>query len=79
VSSASNCTDFQARRANIRFRRDAKAPTEYPHMLNASGVALPRLLAALLETYQQADGSIRLPQALAPYYGPDLTVAAPAS
>jgi seryl-tRNA synthetase len=74
VSSASNCTDFQARRANIRFRREAGASTEYPHMLNASGVALPRLLAAVLETYQQPDGTVRLPEALAPYYGPDLTI-----
>ena len=74
VSSASNCTDFQARRANIRFRREAGGGTEFPHMLNASGVALPRLLAAVLETYQQPDGSILLPDALAPYYGPDLTI-----
>ncbi len=74
VSSASNCGDFQARRANIRFRREAKAPLEYPHMLNASGVALPRLVAAVLETYQQADGSVVLPEALRPYYGPDLTI-----
>jgi seryl-tRNA synthetase len=74
VSSASNCTDFQARRANIRFRRERGSSPEFPHMLNASGVALPRLLAAVLETYQQADGSVILPEALRPYYGPDLHV-----
>lgn len=74
VSSASNCSDFQARRANIRFRREPGAPTEFVHMLNASGVALPRLFAALLEVGQQADGSVRLPGALAPYFGPDLVI-----
>ena len=74
VSSASNCSDFQARRGNIRFRRERNARPEYPHMLNASGVALPRLLATVLETYQRADGAIELPAALAPYYGPDLVI-----
>jgi seryl-tRNA synthetase len=78
VSSASNCTDFQARRANVRFRRlreDGRpgAP-EFPHMLNASGVALPRLVVAVLENGQQADGSVVLPDALAPFYGPDLVI-----
>ena len=74
VSSASNCSDFQARRGNIRFRRERNARPEYPHMLNASGVALPRLLATVIETYQRADGAIELPAALAPYYGPDLVI-----
>jgi len=71
VSSASNCTDFQSRRANVRFRREPNARPEFPHMLNASGVALPRLLAAVLETYQEADGSVSIPEALRPYFGSD--------
>ncbi|HVK04752.1 MAG TPA: serine--tRNA ligase [Armatimonadaceae bacterium] len=69
VSSASNCTDFQARRANIRFRREAGAKPEFPHLLNASGTALPRVVAALLETHQNADGSVTVPEALRPYLG----------
>lgn len=69
VSSASNCTDFQARRARIRFRREPGAKPEFPHLLNASGVALPRLVAALLETHQQEDGAILLPEPLRPYLG----------
>jgi seryl-tRNA synthetase len=71
VSSASNCTDFQARRANVRFRREKGARPEFLHMLNASGVALPRLLAAVLETYQQADGSVAVPEPLRPLVGAD--------
>jgi seryl-tRNA synthetase len=67
VSSGSNCTDFQARRANIRFRRERNSRPEFPHMLNCSGTALPRLVAAVLETYQQADGSVAIPDALVPY------------
>ncbi len=69
VSSASNCTDFQARRGNIRFRRDAGAKPEFPHLLNASGLALPRVVAALLETHQNADGTITIPAPLRPYLG----------
>ncbi len=76
VSSCSNCTDFQARRANIRFRRDRAARPEYPHMLNASGVALPRLLASIIETYQQEDGSVLVPVALRPYFGPETVIRA---
>jgi seryl-tRNA synthetase len=71
VSSASNCTDFQARRGNVRFRREPNARPEFPHMLNASGLALPRLLAALLETFQEADGSVVIPEPLRPYVGAD--------
>ncbi len=67
VSSCSNCTDYQARRANIRFRRGPGKKPEYVHTLNGSGLALPRLLIALLETYQQPDGSIRIPEVLQPY------------
>ena len=64
VSSASTCTDFQARRAKIRYRQQEGAKTEYVHTLNASSLALPRLMVALMETYQQEDGSIQLPDCL---------------
>ncbi len=67
VSSISNANDYQARRANIRFRREAGGQTEYPHTLNGSGVALPRTLIAVLENNQQADGSVVIPRALRPY------------
>ncbi|MBC8139784.1 MAG: serine--tRNA ligase [Fibrella sp.] len=69
VSSASNCTDFQSRRASIRFRREPNAKPEFPHLLNASGLALPRVVAAMLETHQNADGTITLPAPLRPYLG----------
>lgn len=68
VSSCSNCEDFQARRANIRFK-DTDGKNRYVHMLNGSGTALARLYVALLETYQQADGTVRLPAVLHPYMG----------
>jgi seryl-tRNA synthetase len=69
VSSSSSFTDFQARRANIRYRPAAGAKPELAHTLNASGVALPRTIAALLETRQQPDGSVTVPAALVPYLG----------
>ena len=72
VSSCSNFEDFQARRAGIRFRRQARAKPEYVHTLNASGVALPRTVIALLENYQQADGSVRVPEALRTYLQTDV-------
>ncbi len=68
VSSCSNCEDFQARRANIRFK-GADGKNRFVHMLNGSGTALARLFVALLETYQQPDGSIKLPEPLRPYMG----------
>ncbi len=71
ISSCSNCTDFQARRASIRFRRDAEAKPELVHTLNGSGLAIGRTLIALLENNQQADGSIAIPPALQPYTGFD--------
>lgn len=71
VSSCSNFTDYQARRANIRFRRDAKGKPEFVHTLNGSGLALPRTMIALLECGQQADGSVRLPGALIGSFGRD--------
>jgi seryl-tRNA synthetase len=69
VSSCSNFMDFQARRANIRFRPAPGAKPEYVHTLNGSGLALPRVMIAVLETYQQADGSILIPEVLRPYMG----------
>ncbi|GIV02545.1 MAG: serine--tRNA ligase [Fimbriimonadales bacterium] len=69
VSSVSNFTDFQARRANIRYRPGHGERPDFVHTLNASGVALPRLMAALLETYRQSDGTIAIPDALQPYFG----------
>ena len=71
VSSASNFADFQARRANIRFRPEPGAKPQFVHTLNASGVACPRLMAAILETYQQPDGSAVVPEALRPIMGVD--------
>lgn len=68
VSSCSNFEDYQARRARIRYRNEAGKP-ELVHTLNGSGVALPRLLVAILEQNQQADGSVRIPEALQPYLG----------
>jgi seryl-tRNA synthetase len=67
VSSISNANDYQARRANIRFRREAGGKTEFPHTLNGSGVALPRTIIAILENNQQADGSVVIPPVLRPY------------
>ncbi len=67
VSSCSNCTDFQSRRAAIRFRRDAKAKPELAHTLNGSGLAIGRTLLAILENFQQADGSVAIPTVLQPY------------
>jgi seryl-tRNA synthetase len=71
ISSCSNCTDFQARRSAIRFRRDAKAKPEYVHTLNGSGLAVGRALVAVLENYQNADGSVTVPPALVPFCGFD--------
>lgn len=69
VSSCSTVRDFQARRANLRFRREAGARTEFPYELNASGLALPRLMIAIYENYQQPDGTILVPDVLRPYLG----------
>jgi seryl-tRNA synthetase len=67
VSSCSNCSDFQARRASIRYRPEAGAKSEFVHTLNGSGLALPRVLIAVLENYQQADGTVLIPEVLEPY------------
>jgi seryl-tRNA synthetase len=69
VSSCSNFRDFQARRAAIRYRREAGAPAEFVHTLNGSGLALPRVMIAVMENYQQVDGSIVVPEVLRPYMG----------
>ena len=67
LSSCSNCTDWQARRANVRFRRQKGARPEFVHTLNGSGLAVGRTLACVLENYQQEDGSVVVPEALVPY------------
>ena len=69
ISSCSNFLDYQARRANIRFRRDAKSKPEFVHTLNGSGVAVGRTVAAILENYQTEDGKVIVPEALRPYMG----------
>lgn len=69
ISSCSNYEDYQARRANIRFRRDKKSKPEFVHTLNGSGVAVGRTVAAILENCQTADGNVRIPQVLRPYLG----------
>jgi seryl-tRNA synthetase len=69
ISSCSNCTDFQARRANMRFRREPKAKPEFVHTLHGSGLAVGRTLLAVLENYQTADGGITLPEVLVPFAG----------
>ena len=69
VSSASNCGSFQSERSNIRFRREAGGKPEHVHILNASGVALPRLMIAIMENYQGKDGSLEIPKAVRSYIG----------
>jgi len=72
ISSCSNCEAFQARRAQIRFRRDGKSKTDFVHTLNGSGLAVGRTWIAILENYQQADGSVIVPEVLTPYLGIDV-------
>jgi seryl-tRNA synthetase len=72
VSSCSTCTEFQARRANIRYRPAPDAKPQFVHTLNGSGLALPRMMIAVMENYQQADGSIVVPEALRPYVKTDI-------
>ena len=69
ISSCSNCTDFQARRADIRYRPEPKAKPRFVHTLNGSGLAIGRTLIAIIENYQQGDGSVVIPEALRPYMG----------
>ena len=77
VSSVSWCTDYQARRANIRYRPTGKKGTQFVHSLNGSSIAVPRMWAAIVETYRQPDGSIRLPEVLHPYLGGLTEIPAP--
>jgi seryl-tRNA synthetase len=72
ISSCSNCEAFQARRAQIRFKRDGRTKTEFVHTLNGSGLAVGRTWLAILENHQQADGSVRVPEALVPYLGAEV-------
>lgn len=72
ISSCTNFEEYQSRRARIRFRREAGSKPEFVHILNGSGLATPRLFAALLETYQQEDGSVLVPEPLRPYLGTDV-------
>ena len=77
ISSCSNCWDFQARRMKARFKAAGDKATQFVHTLNGSGVAVGRALIAVLENYQQADGSVSLPEALHPYMGGMTVIAKP--
>ncbi|MEQ8842775.1 MAG: serine--tRNA ligase [Acidimicrobiales bacterium] len=79
VSSVSWCTDYQARRANIRYRPEGEKGTRFVHSLNGSGLAVPRVWAAIIETYRRADGSVAMPEVLLPYLGGMTEIPAPAS
>ncbi|MEO1621527.1 MAG: serine--tRNA ligase [Cyanobacteria bacterium J06632_3] len=72
ISSCSNCVDFQGRRANIRFKEPGKKGTQYVHTLNGSGLAVGRTMAAILENYQRADGTVKVPEVLQKYMGIDV-------
>ena len=72
ISSCSNFEDYQARRANIRFRREKKAKPEFVHTLNGSGLAVGRTVAAILENFQQEDGTVVVPEELRPYVRRDV-------
>ena len=72
ISSCSNFEDYQARRANIRFKTDAKAKARYVHTLNGSGVAVGRTVAAIMENFQRDDGGIDIPEVLQKYMGTDV-------
>ena len=71
------CTTYQARRANVRFRREGEKGTDFVHSLNGSGLAVPRVWAGIVETYRQADGSVRIPKVLQPYMGGLTEIPAP--
>ena len=74
ISSCSNCEAFQARRANIRFKSEEGEKAQYVHTLNGSGLAVGRTLVAILENYQQADGTVAVPEVLQRYMGTDRIV-----
>ncbi len=69
ISSCSNCEDFQARRANIKYRPEEKGKVKHVHTLNGTGIAIGRTIVAILENYQQEDGSVIVPKVLVPYMG----------
>jgi seryl-tRNA synthetase len=72
VTSTSNCTDYQARRLNVRYREEdgaGKSRNKFVHMLNGTAIAISRAIIAILENFQQADGSVKIPSALVPYCG----------
>jgi seryl-tRNA synthetase len=69
ISSCSNCFDFQSRRGNIRFKEAGKKGTQLVHALNGSGLAVGRTMSAILENYQQPDGTVKIPEVLQPYLG----------
>src|SRR5262249_53491159 len=75
ISSCSNCTDFQARRASLRYRPEPKAKPRFLHSLNGSGLAVGRTLIAVLENYQRKDGTVAIPEALRPYMGGQAEIA----
>jgi seryl-tRNA synthetase len=75
ISSCSNFEAYQARRANIRYRPEGKGKTEFLHTLNGSGLAVGRTWVAIVENYQQSDGSVLVPEALRPYVGAERIVA----
>jgi seryl-tRNA synthetase len=77
VTSTSNCTDYQARRLGIRYRPKEKKGTRFVHTLNGTAVACTRALVAILENYQQADGTVRVPEVLRPWVGKDVIAAKP--
>jgi seryl-tRNA synthetase len=72
VTSTSNCTDYQARRLNIRYRVKGEKGTHLAHTLNGTAIAISRAIIAVIENHQQADGSIRVPAALVPWMGKEL-------
>ena len=72
ISSCSNFEDYQARRANIRFKNSPKDKAQYVHTLNGSGLAVGRTVAAILENFQNEDGTVTVPEALVPYMGTDI-------
>ena len=77
ISSCSNCGDFQARRMKARYRAVGAKDTQFVHTLNGSGLAVGRTLVAILENYQQPDGSIKIPEALVPYMGGQTVITKP--
>ena len=74
ISSCSNFEDFQARRANIKFKNSPKDKAQYVHTLNGSGVAIGRTVAAILENFQNEDGTVTIPDVLVPYMGGEKTI-----